>query len=227
MQNGVNVPEAEIWPLVGAFFGNYATWVELDMVPDPVPATTAGVAGTSTANVELSLADLRYVEGNQDFFYGLRAGLIARPRALALPDQWIDDGAIPLMDVLSAMHKATGTDTLATPLGAMNQPQMGVEFQASWTKSFLTWEFTTALTAPMAITMPRSRRRPGADERPGQGFEGYCQISIRPIVQSLCVDRGLLQRPHRPAGTEQHRGVGGAISDGPPVRNVVCRAQCL
>src|ERR1035437_2437746 len=36
--NQINVPEVEVWPLVGAFLGNFAAWSEIDATP----TTTAG-----------------------------------------------------------------------------------------------------------------------------------------------------------------------------------------
>src|SRR5476651_267193 len=66
-QNNFNVGEAEIWPLVGGFFGNYGVWTELDMVP-----VTTGDGG-----VDFSQADLRYVSGTSDVFFNMRAGMMA------------------------------------------------------------------------------------------------------------------------------------------------------
>ncbi len=137
-QNNFDVREAEIWPLVGGFFGNYGAWVELDMTPGSVPANTnTGMAGGSTATVALTLAEMRFVDGNQDFFYGIRAGIMGQ-EGYGASDQWIDDGAIPLFDTMPAVHSATGLNTLALPLGAMNIPQFGIEFAANWPTSFLT-----------------------------------------------------------------------------------------
>ncbi len=141
VSNDFNVREAELWPVVGSFFGNFAVWSELDMVPstatiDPATNTTNG----NNAAVELSQADLRYVWGDQNFFYSIRAGLMA-PEGYGASDQFLDDGSLPIMESLSAIH-APGTanelDTLAIPLGAMETPQVGFEFGINWPKKFLT-----------------------------------------------------------------------------------------
>lgn len=140
VNNNFDVREVELY-LVGAFFGNYATWSELDMTPGTAPATPSGASAAQTnASVALSLADLRYVSGDQNFYYSVRAGLIA-PEGYGASDQWFDDGAIPLFDTLSALHSpGTGNqlDTLTIPFGAMGMAQMGAEFGVNWTQTFLT-----------------------------------------------------------------------------------------
>jgi hypothetical protein len=145
VQNNFDVREIEVYPVVGAFLGNFAAWSELDATsttataqPNNSPAT--GAATANNGSVNLNGADLRYVDGDKDFFWGVRAGLIA-PEGYGASDQSIDDGAIPLMDSQSAVHfspDGTQFDTLATPMGAMDVAQMGVELEASWPTTFLT-----------------------------------------------------------------------------------------
>ena len=125
--NQFNIPEVELWPVVGGFLGNYAFWSEIDATP--------GAAG-QTASVNLSMADLRYIGGTPDFFYGFRGGLMAL-EGYGASDQWIDDGNIPLMDRLTPNYNQ---DTVSAPLGAMNNPEYGLEVNLSYmrTQSFLT-----------------------------------------------------------------------------------------
>lgn len=137
VQNNFDVREVEFYPVVGAFLGNYAAWSEIDASPTSVPATPGGTSAPTAGAVNLNEAELRYVDGDKDFYYGIRAGLIA-PEGYGASDQWPDDGALPLVDSLSAVNIATGIDTLALPLGANNVPQLGAEIMASWTKTYLT-----------------------------------------------------------------------------------------
>lgn len=136
--NGIGVREVEIWPLVGSFYGNYGVWTEIDSSPNTVsPRSTPTAPGQTTApqgGVALSLADLRYVTGTPDLFYSLRAGLIA-PEGYGASDQWVDDGGIPFMDLLTPY---LNQDTLAAPHGAMNSPQMGAELGLSLPNTYLT-----------------------------------------------------------------------------------------
>lgn len=127
VNNDVSVREVEIWPVVGAFAGNYSAWTELDMSPgvaaDRSTPTPPNSTIPSEGGVALSQADLRYVSGDADHFWNMRAGLIAN-EGFGASDQWLDDGNIPLMDQLTPQFNQ---DTLATPWGAMQTPQMGVE----------------------------------------------------------------------------------------------------
>jgi len=111
--NQINVPEVEFWPLVGAFFGNFGTWSEIDAVPGT----------TTTSGIGLSQSDIRYVSGTADSFFNFRGGLIA-PEGFGASDQWLHDGNIPLMDRVTAYYNQ---DTLTAPFGAMGQPELGVE----------------------------------------------------------------------------------------------------
>ncbi len=112
--NQINVPEVELWPLVGAFMGNFGVWSEIDASP----TTTGGGA------IGLSQADLRYAAGTPDLFFNFRGGMVA-PEGFGASDQMIDDGGIPLMDLLTPTYNQ---NTLSTPFGAMNTPQLGFEF---------------------------------------------------------------------------------------------------
>ncbi len=122
--NQINVPEVEVWPLVGAFLGNFAVWSEIDAAP----GTTGG------GSVDLSQADLRYAYGNANSFFNFRGGIIA-PEGFGASDQWLDDGNIPLMETNAPFYNQ---DSLATPFGAMNAPQMGLEFGYNYLSSHLT-----------------------------------------------------------------------------------------
>jgi hypothetical protein len=138
--NEVAVREVELWPLVGAFMGNYSVWSEIDASPNvAVSRNTATAPGADTpagGGVNLSQADLRYVYGNQDSFLNFRIGMIA-PEGYGASDQWIDDGSLPSFDALTPNYNQ---DTLATPLGAMNTPQLGAEI--GWN-----YKLSTFLTA--------------------------------------------------------------------------------
>jgi hypothetical protein len=123
--NQINVPEVELWPLVGAFLGNYAFWSEIDANP----ATTGG------GQVVLSQADFRYVRGNSNLFFNFRGGMIA-PEGFGASDQSLDDGGIPLMDRLSANYNQ---DTLTLPFGAMQAPELGAEFGLNVADSHVTF----------------------------------------------------------------------------------------
>ena len=122
--NQINVPEVEVWPLVGAFLGNFAVWSEIDATP-----STKGGGG-----INLSQADLRYAAGNADSFFNFRGGIMA-PEGFGASDQWLDDANIPLMDTLAPYYKQ---DTLVTPFGAMNVPELGLEFGYNYFSSHLT-----------------------------------------------------------------------------------------
>ncbi|MGZ3772706.1 MAG: hypothetical protein ACXVCY_07575 [Pseudobdellovibrionaceae bacterium] len=137
--NNITVREVEIWPLVGAFYGHYGTWSELNMTPNTAADRSAPTPPslTTSPNGEVSLeqADLRYVTGNANLFYNFRIGLIA-PEGYGASDQWIDDGNLPLIDQLSAYYNQ---DTLVLPLGAFQSPQMGAEFGMNWPDTYLTF----------------------------------------------------------------------------------------
>ena len=124
--NQINIPEAEVWPVVGSFLGNFGVWSEIDAVP--------GTASAG-ATVELSQADLRYAYGNANSFFNFRGGMIA-PEGFGASDQWLDDGNIPLMEQLAPQFNQ---DTLVTPFGAMNKPQLGFEFGYNYYSSHLTF----------------------------------------------------------------------------------------
>ena len=122
--NGINVPEVELWPLVGGFFGNWGVWSEIDAAPET--NTQGGVA--------ISQADLRYAVGSPEAFINARAGMIAG-EGFGASDQWLDDGNIPLMDRLSANYNQ---DTMVTPWGAMGMPELGFEIGLNYQRSHLT-----------------------------------------------------------------------------------------
>jgi hypothetical protein len=122
--NQINVPEVELWPFVGAFMGNFGAWSEIDASP----TTTGG------SKIGLSQADLRYVAGTPDFFFNFRGGMMA-PEGFGASDQSIDDGGIPLLDRLTPIYNE---DTLSTPFGAMNTPQLGFEFGLNYFDSHFT-----------------------------------------------------------------------------------------
>lgn len=122
--NGVSVPEVEFWPLVGGLFGNFGVWSEIDSSPS---TNTGGGIG-------IKLADVRYAAGTPDLFFNFRAGVIA-PEGFGASDQWLDDGNIPLMDVLAANRNQ---NTMVSPFGAMNSPEEGVEVGANYKSSHLT-----------------------------------------------------------------------------------------
>ena len=126
--NQINVPEVEIWPLVGSFLGNFAAWSEIDASP-----SISGSAGS----VALGMADLRYASGTPDFFFNFRAGYITS-EGFGASDQWFDDGNTPLMDQASAYYNQ---DTLALPFGAMGEPQMGAEFGLNYHDAHFTFGF--------------------------------------------------------------------------------------
>ena len=125
VSNNINVPEVEVWPLVGGFLGNYGVWSEIDATP-----TTAAGGG-----LDLSQADLRYVVGTPDLFFNFRAGIMA-PEGFGASDQWFDDANIPLIDQLTANFNE---DTLALPFGAMEQPELGAEFGLNYFDAHLTF----------------------------------------------------------------------------------------
>jgi len=124
--NNFDMREAEIWPLVGGFFGNYGFWSEVDFTP----STVSNGGGASLADTEL-----RYIWGNADTFYSIRAGFIGA-EGYGASDQWIDDGNIPLFDTLAAQYN--GINTLSIPLGAFNNPQLGFEFQGNLNETHFT-----------------------------------------------------------------------------------------
>jgi len=117
--NGIQVPEVELWPLVGGFLGNWGVWSEFDSQSP----TNAG------ASVVMSYADIRYAAGTPDSFWNFRGGMIA-PEGYGASDQWIVDGNAPLVDRLSGNVKnnqGNYLDTLVTPWGAMNAAELGFE----------------------------------------------------------------------------------------------------
>lgn len=124
--NNFDMREAEIWPLIGAFFGNYAFWSEVDFTP----STVGGSGGASLADTEL-----RYIWGDEHTFYSIRAGFIAA-EGYGASDQGIDDGNIPLFDTLAAQYN--GINTLSLPLGAFNNPELGFEFQGNLDETHFT-----------------------------------------------------------------------------------------
>ena len=137
--NEVSVREVEIWPLVGAFLGNMGAWSEVDYSPSVMQPrgsqTPAGATTPAAGGIALSMADLRYYKGNADLFFSFRAGLMA-PEGYGASDQWADDAALPSFETKTANYNE---DTLVTPLGAMNVPQLGMEFGLNYNlSSFLT-----------------------------------------------------------------------------------------
>lgn len=119
-KNNFDMREAEIWPLVGAFFGNYAFWSEVDFTPN--------VAGGDGGGASLADTELRYIWGDEHKFYSIRTGFLGA-EGYGASDQWIDDGNLPLFDTLAAQYN--GINTLSLPLGAFNNPQLGFEFQGN------------------------------------------------------------------------------------------------
>ena len=122
--NQINVPEVELWPLVGAFLGNFGVWSEIDATP----GTTGG------GSVDLSQADIRYANGTADKFFNFRGGIMAA-EGFGASDQWLDDANTPLMERLAPYYNQ---DTLATPFGAMGTPELGLEFGYNYYSSHLT-----------------------------------------------------------------------------------------
>lgn len=139
--NNFNMPEAEIWPVVGAFLGNYGAWSEVDATP----TTDADPGGVS-----LNQANLIYVNGTKDRFYTFRGGLMA-PQGVGASDQALDDGGIPLMDQSAPNYNQ---DTIVTPLGAMNVPQIGAEIGANFSDTHLTMGVYNGYAAPATSTGP-------------------------------------------------------------------------
>ncbi|MGZ3771551.1 MAG: hypothetical protein ACXVCP_14080 [Bdellovibrio sp.] len=138
VNNNVNAREVELYPLIGSFYGNYSAWSELTMEPetpgDRTAPTPPGMTTSTNGGVGLEQAELRYVFGNADLYYSIRAGLIAQ-EGYGASDQWLDDANIPLMDQLTAYYNQ---DTLVLPLGAFQSPQMGVEFGINLPNTYLT-----------------------------------------------------------------------------------------
>lgn len=132
VENGINVPEVELWPLIGGFFGNWGAWSEVDATP---PTNSGG-------GLDIPMADVRYAYGTPDLFYNFRAGMIAS-EGYGASDQWIDDGNIPLMDILTPYKNQ---DTIATPLGAMNVPEMGFEAGVNYKQSHFTFGYYDGYT---------------------------------------------------------------------------------
>jgi len=122
--NGVNVPEVELWPLVGGFLGNWGVWSEIDLTP-----VTNGGGG-----VDLGMADVRYAQGTPELFFNFRGGMIAG-EGFGASDQWFDDGNIPLLDRLTAQKNQ---DTFVQPWGAMGAPELGAEIGFNYQRSHLT-----------------------------------------------------------------------------------------
>ncbi len=122
--NGVSMPEIQLWPLVGGFFGNFGTWSEVDASP----MTNAG------GEIGVSQADIRYAFGAPHLFYNFRGGLMA-PEGYGASDQWLDDGNLPLMDKLAPMRNQ---ETFVTPFGAMGSAELGIEAGLNYEKSHLT-----------------------------------------------------------------------------------------
>ena len=144
--NGVNVPEVELWPLVGGFLGNWGVWSEIDATP----ATNAG------GGIDLSMADIRYAVGTPERFFNFRGGMMAG-EGFGASDQWFDDGNIPLLDRLTANKNQ---DTFVQPWGAMNAPELGAEVGFNLDQSHLTvglYDGFTNLTANAGATPPYSQ----------------------------------------------------------------------
>jgi hypothetical protein len=139
--NGIDVPEVEIWPLVGGFLGRWGVWSEIDSAPN----TNRGGA------VKLGLADIRYADGTPDKFINFRVGMIAA-EGFGAGDQWFSDGNVPLMDVLAAQKNQ---DTFVLPWGAMGAPELGAEVGLNLDQSHLTlglYDGFTNLTANTSST---------------------------------------------------------------------------
>ena len=142
VDNEFDLREVALWPLIGAFLGNFAVWSEFDMSPQVAATPYRGPAGTGqgptsspSGDVSLSQADLRYVWGSPDSYINARVGFLA-PEGFGASDQWIDDGAIALMDTQTAQFN--GVDTLVTPLGPMQSSQTGMEIGANYKDSHFT-----------------------------------------------------------------------------------------
>ena len=160
-----NVPEVELWPIVGSFLGNYAAWTEVDAA---VNTTTA--SGRSTGGINLSQADLRFASGNQNFFINARGGMLTL-EGYGASDQGIDDGNIPLFDQLSAQFNQ---DTLVLPLGANNTPQLGAELGVNMRDTHFTLGVYNGFSGTNGLsTLTQSSLSAGITNQPGRNTKDY------------------------------------------------------
>jgi len=123
------------------------------------------------------MADMRYANGDENFFWTVRGGLIA-PEGYGASDQWIDDGGIPLFDTNAAIHLyqdgTTGNfNTMATPLGAMNVPQMGVELGLNWVGKYLTLGVYNGFDATGGINSTNTPPQPAQMNAQGKGSKDF------------------------------------------------------
>ncbi len=149
--NGIEIPEVEIWPLVGGFLGNWGVWSEMDAAP---PTSGGGLA--------MGMADVRYAFGTPNLFYNFRAGWLA-PEGYGASDQWLDDGNIPLMDQLSPFKNQ---NTLALPFGAMGEGvQQGFEAGLNYRESHLTLGYYDGFDGTSGSIAPANIKAHGAGSR--------------------------------------------------------------
>ncbi len=185
LDNEFGVPEVELWPLVGGFFGNFGAWTEID--------------ADLTKGLALGMADLRYVRGNKDFWFNFRGGLLSS-EGYGASDQWFDDANIPLFDQLSPYYNQ---DTLVLPFGAMGQPELGAEvgvnyydthltlgmyngFYGSFDPSLGTGPQTNTLNPVIQSTTGQKDYKVQLDQFLGENFEftaGYYNGSV-PLIDS-------------------------------------------
>ncbi|MGE5084737.1 MAG: hypothetical protein ACM3MG_00445 [Bacillota bacterium] len=119
VNDNFDIPTVSVFPVVGAFNGNFSAWSAIDAVAKP-----------SEEGVSLSDADLRYVIGDQHLFYNFRAGLIGY-QGYGLADRGLlGGGDIPLINSTSPYYNQ---DALFTPFGDSNQlgAEAGVNYQHS------------------------------------------------------------------------------------------------
>lgn len=122
VNNNFDIPSVSVFPVVGAFDGNYAVWSAIDAVPAP-----------SQEGVTLADADLRYAVGDQNQFFNFRGGLIGY-QGYGLADRGLlGGGDIPLMNSTSPFYNQ---DALFTPFGDSNQ--FGAELGFNYHQSHLT-----------------------------------------------------------------------------------------
>lgn len=122
VNNNFDIPTVSIFPVVGAFNGNFAVWSAIDAASAP-----------SKEGVTLADADLRYITGNQNLFFNFRGGLIGY-QGYGLADRGLlGGGDIPLINSTSPFYNQ---DALFTPFGDSNQ--IGVEIGINYQKSHLT-----------------------------------------------------------------------------------------
>ena len=163
--NQFNVPEVELWPIVGSFLGNFAAWTEID-----ANVNTATTPGKRSGGINLTQADLRYVTGNKDFFINTRGGIL-NSEGYGASDQWVDDSNLPLFDRITAQFNQ---DTLVLPLGANNVPQLGAEFGLNYQDSHLTLGIYNGFDGTNGVgTSAQSTLAAALMNQPGQNSKDY------------------------------------------------------